>query len=58
MLADAMLSTHTTVDSADIIHDERFDHVLSPRLQTLVLVARQDNVEVQVAVTDMAVTIW
>ena len=57
LLPDAMLRRHTAVNFATVIHHKRLDHILRPFLEASVFIAGQDDVQVKVAVADMAVAI-
>ena len=58
LLADSVLCGNTAANLAAVVHDEGLDHAFGPLLQASVFVAWQHNVQVQVAIADVTVSIW
>jgi len=46
-----MLGTDTAVYLAHVVHDKRLNYALCAVLKTFIIIARQDDVQVQIAVT-------
>ena len=57
LLPDAMLRRHAPVHLATVIHHKRLDHILRSFLEASVFIAGQDDVQVEIAVADMAMAI-
>ena len=57
LLANAVLGRNATVNLAAVVHHEGLNDVLCTLLQASVLIARQNNVQVKVTITDMTVAI-
>jgi len=56
--SNAVLRGDATVYLAAVVHHEGLNDVLGSLLQTTVFVARQDDVQMQVAIADMSVAVW
>ena len=56
--ADSMLGAHTTLGLSHVVHHEWFNELLHTPLQVLIIVAREHHIQMQIAITYMAVTIW
>ena len=57
LLAHPVLSAHAATNLANVVHNKGFNDSFGSLLQTFVIVARQHNVQVQVTIADMTVTI-
>ena len=44
LLADSVLGAHATVYLAHVVHYEGFNDSLGPLLETLIVIAREDNI--------------
>lgn len=57
LLPNTVLCTNAASHLAHVVHDEGLDHALGALLQALIFIPRQHNVEMEVTIADVAMTV-